>query len=96
MGRPDLGRIKFNTYKVVDGQVLTNRLFAAVTATAMHEFIHILGFDASLYATFLNPSTGNVYSAVTQNVTTSIHASRTAITGDTHAVITPHVVAWVR
>jgi hypothetical protein len=35
-GRPTMGRIIFNTYVLVDGQSLTNRLFQSCTATALH------------------------------------------------------------
>lgn len=44
-GRPIIGRIIFNTHNLVDGETLTNRLFASVTATALHETLHILGFS---------------------------------------------------
>lgn len=65
-GRPTIGRIVFNTYNIVDDETsLTNRLFAAVTATSIHETIHILGFDYSLYSTYLNPDDGNVYGTTT-------------------------------
>ena len=54
-GRPTIGRIVFNTYNLVDQETsLTNRLFASVTATALHETIHILGFDSSMYSSFLD------------------------------------------
>jgi len=36
MGRPTVGRIKFNTYNLVDQHTLTNLLFQSVTATAIH------------------------------------------------------------
>lgn len=49
-GKPVMGRMIFNTYRLVDSSsTLTNRLFASVTATALHETLHILGFDESLY-----------------------------------------------
>ena len=36
-GRPTIGRIKYNTYKMIDQETsLTNRLFAEITATSMH------------------------------------------------------------
>ena len=36
-GKPTVGRIKFNTYNLVDNEdALTNRLFASITATAIH------------------------------------------------------------
>lgn len=90
-GRPTVGRIIFNTYNVVDTKpALTNRLFAAVTATALHETMHILGFDRSLYPTYLDFNTGNIYSQVTQTVT--LNAARTG--GANAMMITPAVKAW--
>jgi hypothetical protein len=36
-GRPTVGRIIFNTFNIIDGQTtLTSRLFASITATALH------------------------------------------------------------
>ncbi len=68
MGRPTVGRIIFNNYNLVDQEPsLTNRLFSEVTATALHETMHILGFDQSLYATYLNPDDGNLYSSITSS-----------------------------
>jgi hypothetical protein len=55
LGRPTMGRIIFNTYNLVDQATsLTNRLFQSITATALHENMHILGFDSTLYATWLD------------------------------------------
>ena len=86
-----MGRIIFNTYNVVDRKpALTNRLFAAITATALHETMHILGFDSSLYSTYLDYTTGNLYSQVTQTVT--LNAARTG--GANAMMITPAVKAW--
>lgn len=76
MGRPTVGRIIFNTFNLVDQEPsLSNRLFSEVTATALHETLHILGFDQSLYSSYLNPSDGNLYSSTTSSQ--SLHASRT-------------------
>ena len=87
-GRPTVGRIKFNTYNLVDQESsLTNRLFAEVTATAIHETLHILGFDQSLYSTYLNPDDGFVYSSTTTQ--TTLHASRTG--GSNYLLTTPFV-----
>lgn len=67
--RPIVGRIIFNTYSIVDGQTLTNRLFASITATALHETIHILGFDSSMYNFFMDPATAKPYNyTIIQNV----------------------------
>lgn len=88
MGRPTVGRIIFNTYTLVDQESsLTNRLFAEVTATAIHETIHILGFDQSLYSSYLDPTNGNLYSSTTTSAT--LHASRTG--GANHLLTTPYV-----
>jgi hypothetical protein len=49
-GRPIVGRIIYNTYNLVDSVTsFTNRLFASITSTSIHETLHILGFDQSLY-----------------------------------------------
>ena len=54
IGRPIMGRIKFNTYHLVDQlSALTNIVFQKVTATAIHEVMHILGFDSSRFNTWL-------------------------------------------
>jgi len=53
-GRPTMGRIIFNTYNIIDQQTsLTNVLFQSITATALHETMHILGMDSTLYSTWL-------------------------------------------
>ncbi len=65
-GRPTVGRIIYNTFNIIDSKgTLTNRLFAAITATSLHETIHILGFDQSLYSTYLDLNTGLPYAQVT-------------------------------
>lgn len=69
-GRPTVGRIIFNTYALLEDEgitndqaLLTNRRFASITATAIHETIHILGFNSNLYTTYLDPNslTGSEY-----------------------------------
>lgn len=86
-----MGRIKFNTNKLVDTKTsLTNRLFASVTATALHETMHILGFDPSLYPTYLDSTTGLRYASVTTS--TVLNAARTG--GANNLMITPAVKAW--
>ncbi len=61
-GRPIVGRIIFNTYSLVDtAPSLTNRLFQSVTATTLHEVMHILGFDSTLYTSYLDIETGSPY-----------------------------------
>lgn len=68
-GRPVVGRIIFNTYNLVDTLTsLTNLVFQSVTATALHETLHILGFDSTRYATWLvsdenSPEFGNVHTS---------------------------------
>ena len=53
-GRPIMGRIIFNTYNLVDQKTsLTNLLFQSVTATALHETMHILGMDSTRFNTWL-------------------------------------------
>ena len=91
-GKPTVGRIIFNTYKIVDTRTpLTNRLFASITATAIHETMHILGFDQSLYSTYLDFNTGLPYSySILQAVT--LNANRTG--GANYILKTPAVKAW--
>ena len=97
VGRPSCGILRFNTYTTVDGLALTNMLFSSTTATTIHEFMHVLGFDASLYSTYLDPSTGNVYAGgVVSNITSSVHSSRTAVSGDSFVIHTPNVLQWTR
>ena len=85
-GRPTIGRIKFNTFTLLDDKgissdqaLLTNRRFAAITATALHETMHILGFASNLYSTYLDPrtSTGARYAAGSYLSTAAkLHGSR--------------------
>ena len=85
-GRPTIGRIKFNTFTLLDDKgissdqaLLTNRRFAAITATALHETMHILGFASNLYETYLDPrtSTGAKYAAGSYLSTAAkLHGSR--------------------
>lgn len=91
-GRPIFGRIKFNTAYNLDGYTLTNRLFADLTASALHETIHILGFDSSLYTSYLDYSTQTVYASAVQQTATGLHTGRTA----TKMITTPNVLAWVK
>lgn len=93
-GRPTVGRIIFNTYNTVDRQTsLTNRLFAEITATALHETIHIIGFDSTLYDTYIDSGTYNVYpSPIYQSVT--LNAARTG--GDNYILKTPQVTDWAQ
>lgn len=93
-GRPTVGRIIFNTYNIIDRQTsLTNRVFAEVTTTAMHETIHIVGFDSSLYSSYLNPATGNVYPLFI-NESVTLDAGRTG--GNNYILKTPFVTAWAK
>ena len=99
-GRPTIGRIKFNTYTLLenagisnDEALLTNRRFASITATAIHETMHILGFNSNLYSKYLDPRTSNgaVYTSYKSNAI-SLHPSRPA----TIMLTTPSVTAWAR
>lgn len=99
-GRPTIGRIKFNTYSLLDNQgvsndqaLLTNRKFAALTATALHEMMHILGFNSNLFGTYLDPtlSTGALYTS-TYSAAASLNPSRPASV----LLTTPAVKAWAK
>jgi hypothetical protein len=93
-GRPIVGRIIFNTYSLVDtASSLTNRLFQSVTATTIHEVMHILGFDSTLYATYLDVQTGSPYNyTIFISPSTDVNANRPA----TSFLATPNVKAWAR
>lgn len=93
-GRPTVGRIIFNTYNIIDRETsLTNRLFAQITMTSLHETMHILGFDSGLYSTYLNPLTGNIYStSITQSV--SLNGARTG--GNNYIIKTYYVTEWAK
>ena len=58
--------------------------------------IHVLGFDATRYGTFLDPSTGNVYASTVAVIEAGVHADRTTVVGNTYKITTPHVVSWAR
>jgi Leishmanolysin len=92
VGRPTVGRIKFNTYNLVDRSTLTNLLFQSVTATALHETMHILGFDSTLYSTFLDPTLGYTYSTPQIFNSSAVNAQRPR----TSLLTTPYVTAWAK
>jgi hypothetical protein len=50
-----------------------------------------MGFDSSLYSSYLNPSTNNVYTAVTATAT-GLYANRPT----TKLIITPNVVTQAK
>ena len=93
-GRPTFGRIIFNTLHVIDGEnTLSSQLFSEITSLSLHEMIHILGFDYSLYSTFLNPNDGNLYT--TPTIQTVLHPKRNA-GGGNFILQTPFVSAWAK
>lgn len=62
VNRPTVGRIKYNTYQIIDQKTsVTNLVFQSIVATTIHEIIHVLGFDSTLYTTWLDPSLGYPY-----------------------------------
>ena len=80
---------------------MTNRLFASTVATSIHEVMHILGFDSSLYVTYLDSRSGanfgKVYNDPTDGTgpTTTTHtfANRTQ---QSSLLVTPNVLAWAK
>ena len=87
-----MGRIIFNTYQLVDQQsTLTNRVFQSVTSTALHETMHILGFDSTLYTSYLDPLVRAPYTSTPQTVGT-VNSNRPA----TNFMTTPYVLAWAK
>lgn len=101
VGRPTMGRIIFNTYSLVDtASSLTNRLFQSVTTTALHEVLHILGMDSTLYGSWLDsdPTSAtytNVYDPTTLTISASPYIS-TYRPSNTMFLTTPNVKAWTR
>ena len=53
--------------------------------------MHILGFDSTLYSTYLDPTTGSPYVSTPQIVGT-VNSSRPA----TNFLTTPYVLAWAQ
>lgn len=98
IGRPIIGRIIFNTYNLVDTLTsLTNLVFQSVTATALHETLHILGFDSTRYSTWLDsnetsPTFGNAYSSATASGAGTINSTRPS----TIYLTTPYVTKWAQ
>jgi hypothetical protein len=96
VGRPTAGRIIFNTYSLVDREAtLTNRLFQSITSTALHETIHIIGFDSTLYPYFLNSTSGSPY-ASPQVKSTSTYNPVNSNRPKTDLLSTPAVLAWAQ
>lgn len=99
IGRPTMGRIIFNTYSLVDtATALTNRLFQSITATALHETLHILGMDSTLYSTWLDsdptsPTFTYNYTATTVSADGYISVLRPS---NTMFLTTPNVKAWTQ
>jgi hypothetical protein len=91
-GRPIFGRIIFNTAYNLDGFTLTNRLFADLTASALHETVHILGFDSSLYGTYLDYSTQTVYATAVLQTATGINSNRAT----SKMITTTNVLTWAK
>lgn len=99
IGRPTMGRIVFNTYSLVDtANGLTNRLFQSLVSTALHETLHILGMDSTLYSSWLDsdptsPTFNNVYASTTLSATPYIASQRLS---STMFLTTPNVKAWTQ
>jgi len=91
-----MGRIIFNTANLIDKQTsLTNVLFQSITSTALHETMHILGFDSSLYTKWLisdesSPNFGKFYT--NPRVSSTVNGNRST----TYFLTTPAVTAWAR
>jgi hypothetical protein len=99
LGRPTMGRIIFNTYSTVDSSSsLTNMLFQSVTSTTLHEMMHILGFDSTLYARWLvsdetNARYSNTYTSTFRPASNFTSAS---IRANSYFLTTPNVKAWTQ
>ena len=77
-----------------DQALLTNIKFSRITATAIHETMHILGFNSNLYETYLDPTNalGDVYSSFLSGPTL-LHPLRPK---PSYLLTTPNVKAWAR
>lgn len=99
LGRPTMGRIIFNTYSTVDSSTsLTNMLFQSVTSTCLHEMMHILGFDSTLYARWLVSDETNARYSNTYLSTFEAAANYTSssIRANSYFLTTPNVKAWTQ
>jgi len=74
--------------------LLTNRRFASITATAIHETIHILGFNSGLFSTYLDPRTsdGSAYANSIISAPAKLHESRPL----SILIRTPSVTQWAK
>lgn len=55
--------------------------------------MHILGFDSSLYSTYLDSSTATVYN---YNITPSVSLNAGRTGGNNYLLKTPRVTAWAQ
>lgn len=53
--------------------------------------MHILGFDSTLYSTYLDPTTGNPYASAPE-ITGTVNSNRPT----TKFMTTPYVLAWAK
>jgi len=94
VGRPTVGLIIFNTHTLFNRITsVSNTQFQSIASTTIHELLHIIGFDSTLYNRFLDPNTNDVYSpSIYVRNSTSVHSNRPP----TSILTSPFVQAWVR
>lgn len=75
---------------------MTNRLFSSITATTIHEFIHILGFNSELYQYYMDLNTGSKHEInnVVSSTAQTLHSRRSG--GKNLIFKSPHVKAWAK
>lgn len=65
-----------------------------MTSTAIHETMHILGFNSQIYSTYLDPNsgTGTVYGSGVVSGPSKLHVSRS----DSYLLTSPKVTEWAK
>lgn len=89
IGRPVVGRLIVNTAQITHES--TAEALSSVVSSLLHEIIHILGFDRSLFHTYLDRQTKSPYSF---NVTEEVVLNEKR--GTSLLLKTPRVTQWVR
>ena len=68
-----------------------------MTTTALHEVIHILGFDATLYDTYIDSTTtGNIGHLYSPPIYQSVNLNVARTGGNNYILKTPRVTAFAK
>ena len=76
-----------------DQALLTNRKFATIAATALHELTHVMGFNSLLFSTYLDWRTA---SGVKYVSTITAAAKLNANRPNSQLLTTPAVTTWAQ